>query len=549
MSSIPALPARSASARRTTRLICRLTLLGLVWRLARYALGFPLWGDEAFLSLSFLTRDYAGLFHPLEYGQIVPLGYLWATLACTRLFGTSEWGLRSFSLVAGVLAMLLFVVFARRHLGRNAALLAVGVFAAAYAPMRYAVELKPYGFDLLIALLLLMCGAAVLERPADLARCVLLTLAAVLGVWCSYPAAFIAGGIGIVLAVSVMIARAGSLPGRMRQPSPDVANCRLSLIATIMFFSALAASFAAMYFLFARPHYESAKWAVEIPMWSVAFPPLDRPWNLPLWLLDTHAGEMLAYPLGGKHGLSAGPLLLAIVGAAALWRANRRGFVLLLLSPLALALMAAVMRRYPYGGGIRVMLFMAPAFCLLIGRGLAAAISGWIPRRSRPRAVRIAVVVLAGIALIGLIRDVVKPYKGRADLENRRVLRELARQSAAGEQWLIFNALEDVPHAPDMRRWGGSAARFRYYVLRYAPKSPQWSPPPESVVPAPRRRLLVLAYVDNKEPFPLEKWETYCRGLSQTLGPPRRAAHPLGDGEAIETAAFGDLTRSADDES
>ena len=30
--------------------------------------------------------------------------------------------------------------------------------------------------------------------------------------------------------------------------------------------------------------------------WAESFPPLDRPWALPLWFVDIHAGTMMAYP-------------------------------------------------------------------------------------------------------------------------------------------------------------------------------------------------------------------------------------------------------------
>ena len=51
-------------------------VIGLVWRLVRYSLAFPLWGDEAFLAVNFLTRDLAGLARPLEFDQIAPPGFL-----------------------------------------------------------------------------------------------------------------------------------------------------------------------------------------------------------------------------------------------------------------------------------------------------------------------------------------------------------------------------------------------------------------------------------------------------------------------------------------
>ena len=42
---------------------------GLVWRTVRYALAFPLWGDEAYVAINLITRDFAGLARPLEYSR------------------------------------------------------------------------------------------------------------------------------------------------------------------------------------------------------------------------------------------------------------------------------------------------------------------------------------------------------------------------------------------------------------------------------------------------------------------------------------------------
>ena len=60
----------------------------------RHALAFPLWGDEAFVAISLLTRDLDGLSRPLEYFQIWPPGFLWDEWLAVRAFGTSEWALR-----------------------------------------------------------------------------------------------------------------------------------------------------------------------------------------------------------------------------------------------------------------------------------------------------------------------------------------------------------------------------------------------------------------------------------------------------------------------
>ena len=49
-----------------------LLALNLAWRLLRYALGFPLWGDEAFVVASLYTRDFSNIASHMEYGQVAP---------------------------------------------------------------------------------------------------------------------------------------------------------------------------------------------------------------------------------------------------------------------------------------------------------------------------------------------------------------------------------------------------------------------------------------------------------------------------------------------
>ena len=78
---------RSTRARALARCPAGADGLGLAWRVARYAACPPLWGDEAFIAVSLLTRDFAGLLRPLEYYQIAPVGFLWAELAVVRALG------------------------------------------------------------------------------------------------------------------------------------------------------------------------------------------------------------------------------------------------------------------------------------------------------------------------------------------------------------------------------------------------------------------------------------------------------------------------------
>ncbi len=82
---------------------------------------------------------------------------------------------------------------------------------------------------------------------------------------------------------------------------------------------------------------------------------------------------MVAYPYGGNNFGSTLTTILIVAGCIRMWRHRvRRPLLLLLLSPLPVAMLAAALHRYPYGTSTRVMLYMAPAFCLLIGEGIMA---------------------------------------------------------------------------------------------------------------------------------------------------------------------------------
>ena len=79
-----------------------LLALGVGWRAYLWALGLPIWGDEAFLAVNLIVRDFAGMWKPLVYGQIAPLVFMWAELAAVRVLGYSEHALHLLPCIAGI---------------------------------------------------------------------------------------------------------------------------------------------------------------------------------------------------------------------------------------------------------------------------------------------------------------------------------------------------------------------------------------------------------------------------------------------------------------
>ena len=164
--------------------------------------------------------------------------------------------------------------------------------------------------------------------------------------------------------------------------------------------------------------------------WVAAFPPLDDPLALVKWLASVHTGSMFAYPCGGERGASSLTLLLFAVGAGVLWYRRRKVIVLTCLAPFGMAIVAAAMRRYPYGGPVphgspaRVMQYLAPSICLLAGIGAAALLALCRDPRRRRRAVCAVLVCLAAVGVIPLAADAFHPYRA----VHAQRAREFARQ-------------------------------------------------------------------------------------------------------------------------
>lgn len=79
--------------------------LGAALRLRHFAANRSLWLDEALLANALIGRPFGAILQPLEASQAAPLGYLAALRASIALLGPGELALRLSSLVAGLLAL------------------------------------------------------------------------------------------------------------------------------------------------------------------------------------------------------------------------------------------------------------------------------------------------------------------------------------------------------------------------------------------------------------------------------------------------------------
>jgi hypothetical protein len=493
---------------------------GLLWRTVRYALAFPLWGDEAFVAVNFLARNLVGLTRPLEYFQIAPPGFLLAEWLAIHVFGTGERALRLVPYLAGVASLLLFWRFCRGVASRRTVLLAVAMLAASFFPVRHSTEVKPYAIDLLVSLMLISTGWAVGRDLRSHRAWLALFGVTIVGVWCSYAAVFPAAGVALFLGARVVRERSSRLVALW---------LTYGLLMTL--------SWGIMFVTFAHPQARAADFLPLLETWRDAFPPLAEPLRLPFWLLEIHTGYMLAYPYGGNDFGSALTTLLVVAGGIRMARRRaRRPLLFLLLAPLPVALVAAALHRYPYGTSTRVMLYMAPAFCLLTGEGIMALLQ---LRQWSSRGPLIGAGLLALIPLVCTAFNVASPYKAYDDVLHRNLARWVATRTAPGDQWVVFNGASPPPPVKDLMvmPWLQRVGEAHFYLLKYAPVPLHWEPAPETVVPNVGGKIwLIIQNYGDADYFPEGRLLAYQGAFDERFGRPRKTTQftlPRGESWSI----------------
>ena len=382
-----------------------LLALGIGWRVLRYVLQFPVWGDEAMLCANFLDRGYLDVFDGMWHAQVAPILFVWTEMTIVHWWGGSELVVRLVPIVAGLAALPVFWRFTRQIADRPTAMLALALLSVSYFPVRHAVEVKPYSLDLLLAALLLLLASRWMACPKHLSGLVMLGAILPVALGYSNPLVFVAGGVMLALLPTVW---------------------RASGTARLVYMTAgvgLIGSFLVYLQMNVWMQTGAPPGAMQ-RYWASAFPPAD-PVALLKWLVNIHTSGLMAYPLGGKNGASTFTFLLVLLGIWRFAREKRWQLLVLLLSPFALTLIAAALRRYPYGESARVAQHLVPAIIVLAASGLMHAIALGVSMQRRSLAIHLAFVGLVTVGCVGIVRDAVQPFKTTSDQECREVIRAI----------------------------------------------------------------------------------------------------------------------------
>ena len=189
------------------RLIWLFICIGLFLRFTQYLLNHSLWIDESFVALNILDRSYLELFQPLEYNQGAPIGFLLAVKFATQLFGSSEYSLRLFPFLSGILSIFLFYKIARWFGTLTTTAVAIGLFALCDRLIYYSAELKQYSSDVVVALLFFFLAIQQLGKKITYVQLITFAVVGAIAIWFSHPSVFILAGIGLTLLISAWVQR------------------------------------------------------------------------------------------------------------------------------------------------------------------------------------------------------------------------------------------------------------------------------------------------------------------------------------------------------
>jgi hypothetical protein len=405
-------------------MVLAIMAFGAALRFVQYMHNRSLWTDEAALALNLINRSFSQLLLPLDYAQGAPIGFLFVEKFVINLMGNSEYVLRLFPFLCGIVSIFFFYKLTCMCLpARWPVMLALLLFSVSDRLIYYSSEVKQYSTDLSAALAAYLLAFSLLSRKVSTHDVILYGIAGGVLIWFSHPVVFVLTGTGVVLAVIALRTK-------------DTA--RVIRLAAI--FCIWVISFAVLFNI----SLDGLTKSVDLhDYWSSAFMPLPpKSFSDITWFI-TSFFEYFLNPAGFM--LSGLACILFIIGVISMGIRDREK-LFMLFSPVVFTLLASGLGKYPFSG--RLVLFLAPFVLILIAEGLGETVSKLAGAGARIYAFVLVVGVLfdpLGSAVLGVFRQ--------QEIENiRPVLNHISEHRQPGDTLYVYH---------------GAKHSFRYYAGKY----------------------------------------------------------------------------------
>jgi hypothetical protein len=223
--------------------------------------------------------------------------------------------------------------------------ISLGFFALSWQLIYYSAELKQYSLDLFMGLVLYLVFSSAIKTQLDLKKIIMLSFLGCLFMWVSNVIVFVLAAFGATLTLFCVQEK------RWKQLG-------LSVIVYVCWL----ASFAVLYKIFLSNMATNTTLFKTWPGAVLEAPLLSK--EACLWIRDVFL-KMFSDPLGFSFtGLA---FVLFVVGVASLIR-QRSVYAFLFIFSILVALLAAILHKYPFRG--RLLLFLFPGVLIFVVQGL-----------------------------------------------------------------------------------------------------------------------------------------------------------------------------------
>lgn len=405
----------------------------------------PLWIDEAWVANLASSDNISTAFFDKKHTPPFFISLLYASV---HMFPNNEWFLRIVPAFFSIGGMVLIYLLVHKWLGKIEAVGALLLFTFMPVILAYSRELKQYTCDIFFALLLLFIMERILDNPRSGRLWAVLAVTGGVGLWFSYPVAYVLSSVGISLLYHIFYDE---------HPKPEKHKLLLNWFFTL---SAILISIGLLYY-FVISSQMSGLTKLQFtkssdPFWAIAFPDVSGIRAFVEWF-GLSVWSFFPY---FWNGYAPFVFPVSLVGTWYLYRSGRRRILLYWGIIFVSLLAASFMVIFPFAG-FRVTLFTAPIFIILFISGLKAL---WVHSRNK--------MLLKPLAYLGLLLLAIQVSDAAVYYKN-----------GEGYYWFkqypqtedIKSALNLLDRERNKREtvyiYYGSKEAFEYYSKQYYKKS------------------------------------------------------------------------------
>lgn len=323
---------------------------GIILRFKIFFEQRSIWADEAVVAVQTANKTLEEIFYFLfifSEQPIPPLGFLLSTKMFIVALGNNEFSLHLYSLMMGVLSIVLFYHLLKNYVSDKAVVIAMGIFCLSEPLIYYSSEAKHYSGDVFFFIFLFLMFGHFSQKDFDRKSAWILGFGGAVIIWFSYTALIALAAFGIIMFGGYLLRK------KWRSCAFLIMSALIWLWSFIFLYKL---SFQKMWANAYTVHtYANIGGYSNHSVWT---------WQGITWLseriLDAFASPCgLAFPYA--------MLCVYIIGCVYIYKKNKKLCITMVL-PLIIVIVMAAFHKYPFYK--RTILFLAPVIIIPLAEGV-----------------------------------------------------------------------------------------------------------------------------------------------------------------------------------